>query len=51
MQKTCIITTLTIHDNMKNNFITNYADHADFRDCTKNNFTSDYANYVDLETT
>ena len=35
-----------VHDNMKNNFITDYADYTTFQYQIRNNFITDYADYA-----
>ena len=35
--------------NIKNNSITAYSNHADFRDCVENSFITNYADYVDIQ--
>ena len=34
---------------MKNNFITDNASYADFRDCLENSFITNYADYTDTQ--
>ena len=34
---------------MKNNFITDYANYADFRECVENSFITNYADYADIQ--